>query len=557
MRARVSTVIRRHRAAELVRHAEIDAEPIRIGRGAGNEIHLADPRVLLLAATLHRDEDGLRLVAAPGQEVELNGALVPGARLRAGDRVLIAPFEIEVTEPEPGFDLGCRITSVAAIEEANRPTTDAATEVVGRVGRGRGVVSWLVLLAVLVPFGLLPGIAHHLAGSEEPAPMLGARPPPTPMQGLRALWSSGPMSGAHGFFGERCGVCHRAAFERVTDTACLACHRDLRRHADPALLADEGRADTATCRACHAEHRGQRQAVRDDDAFCIGCHGDIRAGAPTSTLVDVRGFAAEHPEFRLAGYRLTIEGAADTWADARGAPAVDRSDLSYAHRAHGGAKDGVPHPTKGRWKFTCGDCHDAEPSGPGFRPPRYDHHCAECHRIRLEEEQAATALPHANAELVRSLTVDLLTAAASRGAVPAAAEPESPLAAVLARLPEPTAPDRVALERAVAAPSFGEALCGLCHVVVPTDGGGWTTRPTRVAESWLAYGRFDHRRHGQIGCNDCHRATESPSARDVIIPGIDTCRHCHDAPGSARSVAMRCVDCHDFHHLGPSFTPAH
>ena len=79
--------------------------------------------------------------------------------------------------------------------------------------------------------------------------------------------------------------------------------------------------------------------------------------------------------------------------------------------------------------------------------------------------------------------------------------------------------------------------------------------PTQIPGRWFEHASFDHDRHRVSACKDCHAtATISTQASDVILPGIETCRHCH-APLGGRTdpvpggVAHDCTTCHTYHRL--------
>ncbi|MCB1743589.1 MAG: cytochrome c3 family protein [Gammaproteobacteria bacterium] len=596
MRCRIIQLSRAGSATRLAREVSIEAHSLRIGRGTGNEIFLPDPRVALHAASIFTDDDGLRLVATGSQAIELNGTPVPGARLRIDDSVRIGPYEIRIVDPGEEHDLACSVELVQTLPQSPVQMPPA-------LGQGRNpllrkrVLGTVLALTVLVVFGLLPLIGDLVQGESTRPALLTARSPASSWATWRELWSAGHSANAHGFFAEQCRVCHTAPFQPVASARCLDCHRDLARHGlsstAPTPAGGPHAGAAGECRDCHEEHSGARQLTRNSDAFCIACHADPRAHKPGSLLLAVSGFEQGHPPFRLAGYRLLAEGPIQTWGKRALAPAIDRSNLNYAHKAHGGAVDGVRHPTLGRWKFGCADCHDREPDGTGFRPVRYQAHCADCHRLALDIDDERTRLPHDRATLFTQSTANMLTAAlvagdwparlqraAARAGEDAAARGEH-LATWFADLDatvhpdEPLGDDALArIQARVQDPAFGEQACGLCHEISAPDGAthsatagatgssaGWSTAPLRVAEQWFAFARFDHRRHQQIGCNDCHKATASASARDVIIPDIELCKGCHvgqdAADGRLRAeVRIRCVDCHQFHHLGPPYRRA-
>ena len=66
---------------------------------------------------------------------------------------------------------------------------------------------------------------------------------------------------------------------------------------------------------------------------------------------------------------------------------------------------------------------------------------------------------------------------------------------------------------------------------------------------WMPHARFEHQAHGMMSCTACHaRALESRETSDVLLPGIETCRQCHQEQGAQKAVADgRCSECHGYH----------
>ena len=55
--------------------------------------------------------------------------------------------------------------------------------------------------------------------------------------------------------------------------------------------------------------------------------------------------------------------------------------------------------------------------------------------------------------------------------------------------------------------------------------------------------------HQVLDCTHCHAAPTSQTARDVLLPGVQSCRECH-APG--KTARFDCVHCHQYHDTDPS-----
>jgi predicted CXXCH cytochrome family protein len=48
-------------------------------------------------------------------------------------------------------------------------------------------------------------------------------------------------------------------------------------------------------------------------------------------------------------------------------------------------------------------------------------------------------------------------------------------------------------------------------------------------------------------CGDCHAATGSKLAADILMPEIATCRSCHGGERATDLLPSSCVSCHSFH----------
>jgi hypothetical protein len=94
--------------------------------------------------------------------------------------------------------------------------------------------------------------------------------------------------------------------------------------------------------------------------------------------------------------------------------------------------------------------------------------------------------------------------------------------------------------------------CTYCHELAP---GGYQLAPVRSAgASLLVNANFTHAPHvtaGATNCTEtCHAGIlQSTDARDLNIPGIQSCRTCH-ASGQSAARATSCQACHSYHARG-------
>jgi predicted CXXCH cytochrome family protein len=131
-----------------------------------------------------------------------------------------------------------------------------------------------------------------------------------------------------------------------------------------------------------------------------------------------------------------------------------------------------------------------------------------------------------------------------------------------------TAGEWVALRSDAVEDYVRKKTCAECHVMAAGANGRLETVPTASpvvsgfsrtsipSSSWMPRARFDHRAHQMTTCESCHAAAAaSTETSDVLVPGIETCRQCHN--DTTTSADARCFVCHDYHDWSkPTVTPA-
>ena len=86
--------------------------------------------------------------------------------------------------------------------------------------------------------------------------------------------------------------------------------------------------------------------------------------------------------------------------------------------------------------------------------------------------------------------------------------------------------------------------CAYCHEVkVAASGAAQITKPVQM-ERWLAQAKFNHAKHLNIACAQCHDAVHSKDTADILLPARETCATCHSPRGG---VADTCAECHTYH----------
>jgi predicted CXXCH cytochrome family protein len=478
---------------------------------------------------------------------------------------------------------------------------ESATE---GVGRGVAAVSGAITAlwdAVPVPDGFQEAVTPRLHAA------IGVLERYT--RGADRAWDTGTISGVHANIAADCTACHKKPFEAVRDTVCLDCHTAIRDHAAPADLHasrpaqdpfSQGiamvRAQTGLapdrCASCHQEHNGRNGLTAAKQTFCADCHDGLAARLPKTTLLDAADFGRHHPQFRPSVHTRTDSTTlARLSLDDR---PKEQSGLRFSHAQHLDAVGGVAKMAieLGRAKgygaaLGCADCHQPDAAGALFEPIRMDRHCSACHDLTFAlDDGYRRTLPHGQPKEVEALLRDHFIARevdrlalmtneltrrrpGERGSV----LPPEVQALYVQRVEEAT---RAALDRAFATQPRG--LCYGCHEVsgaaraAATD---FAIPPVRLIDRFLPLGRFDHKRHttAPLTCANCHAATTSHAATDVLLPLIGTaadlgqcgpggilcsCRSCHAGEDATAATASTCLSCHDYHggRGGPLMTPA-
>ncbi|MBL0921065.1 MAG: cytochrome c3 family protein [Phycisphaerales bacterium] len=302
---------------------------------------------------------------------------------------------------------------------------------------------------------------------------------------------------------------------------------------------------------------------------------DDAEAAPGDVVNSVTSFATRHPEWAVlregrqdeATIRLNHARHLDP-----DTPGMQEALLAVANDpdAHivsiGGSE---------RLSMSCASCHRPEPGGWRMKPIRFDAHCARCHTDQLarvpsitpEGQGDAIRVPHgAPARVVEQIERALATAAAfaeSRFSPEEEAESARPSrgrrqpAGAAAPLAVPRFADRAEATQWLA--SQRERLlqqvangCAYCHAGMAAamePPGSFHVAPPAIPSSWLPRAQFSHRSHEMLSCVQCHtQARTSVSTLDVMLPGVASCRECHNPRAGAPS---SCTVCHTYHQPTP------
>ena len=542
MKVRLERIVRKRRGLADVSERELDVSALRIGRSGASEIHLADSRVRLDHAVIEGSDGSFEIRAVGDAIVLVDGQPTAIAVLAPGAKIAVGPYELRAGEPPLGLDLAISVELVQPFDAESAATLTSGMREIALHLPGRRLVSWALSVAILTLFLVLPTIAALSPAARDAT------------KSLRPLiaWNTGLISNVHRPIAENCSACHAKPFVQVENAQCLACHVSTRQHADPQMVDLGG----LRCESCHKEHNGVRLATRADDGFCTGCHSAIAGVASKTALTNVGSFAG-HPEFRPG---LVADPAGpDIRRVSLSSRPIENSNLRFPHDKHL-RREGL-RTAGGIVTLACASCHVPEPGGGQMRPVRMEAQCSGCHTLGFERRFPDWTVPHGEPDKVRRTIAGLYSqlALAERRDVDRA-RPDR-------QRPGESTPEERALREAdrawvearteeAMATTLGAGGCGLCHATERKPD-GWVVKPVRVSQEYMPKARFNHARHSTVGCGECHAALTSSSSEDVLMPGIQTCRGCHDGPApEANKVASTCLSCHAFHIHSVTITSA-
>ena len=416
--------------------------------------------------------------------------------------------------------------------------------------------SWRLWLSILVPVIAVVWFAAQRASSQK-------------------VYSSGPLSAAHAVLGKNCNVCHVTTLgffrAKVSDDACLKCHDAPAHHAEKVDF-------TARCGSCHVEHKGSLRLASTENVSCTQCHADLRTrnGSP-QYVREVKDFDKEHPEFAALrpGARDPGQVKLNHYAHLRpnlaGPTGPVQMDCQDCHRLRLAAMDGtwpyampqamsqsmsqpIPRP------IAAGMSADLKhaPSQDYMAPIVYATQCAGCHVKDLQfDKRFDQVAPHDKPEVVQAFLIQKYSDyfASHPGALKEAVAPERILPSTV-KLPLPVPRNRqewMDQQIMLADRLLFDKGCKLCHVMIEGNGAEGNALPmvakSSIPARWFLHAEFDHDSHRLLTCTACHtRTPDSRQTADILLPGIESCRDCHEDGGPRHDAASgRCSECHAYH----------
>ncbi len=325
-----------------------------------------------------------------------------------------------------------------------------------------------------------------------------------------------------------------AAVVTAIDESCIKCHATEFFH--------QPNAPVISCSFCHAEHQGKMMAATTD-ANCAFCHGDAAKMAAVHTGNNLtpatHHFAEDHPQFRFLAENRH-----------------DPDTLRFNHALHltGATIPNLP----GGAKLDCAFCHQPDAAGAFMKPVAFENNCRVCHSLQFDPETPQLTLPHGSVEFVSAFLRSLPKqyAGLAKNSADENGFVEKKLAGLRAQFGSGEELERrVFFSTATSGPatqigtlSGGTRAvfpgCALCHEVKASSSGAPQITKPILTERWLAQAKFNHAKHSNLACAQCHDAVHSKDTADILLPAKATCATCHSPRGG---VVDTCATCHTFH----------
>ncbi len=559
---------------EIVRAATIAQAQLSLGRAAESDIHLPDLALEPDHARIEQvDERTIRVRATGTLGFELEGRTVLRAEIdpAKGAELRFGGHRVTLSRGDDGATI-LSIRRVDAVSEASEEKEETKVFSLRGLLPGKRLTAWALALAILIGFLAIPIWSYAGRPADDTRNIY-------KMVGDKA-WSSGPLSQAHHALEGRCETCHQKAFVSVRDSACQTCHRDAHDHAPAARIAmaraegglgDKllagvaaafGKPPEGACVDCHREHEGAGPMQPTPQAFCTDCHGTLKDRLKDTKLGNAADFGTSHPQFSALVQARPGQHPRFSRASLDSRP-MDDSGLKFPHDIHLSASGGVAkmaRTTKAQYGFgdalACKDCHKPTADGVRFLPVDMERDCQMCHSLAFETIGGIVrTLRHGQPDQV---VADLRAYFRSTGPAQPAA-----LDGTARRRPGDYAQGRLYhayFGAAAARPSRADdavtavfsrgGACYDCHIVTPpgTNGNaGWQVLPVHQPMRYMMNGWFDHAAHRTEKCESCHAAPKSHDARQLLLPGIDSCRTCHGGEKAKADVPSGCAMCHSYH----------
>ncbi len=562
-------------AREIVRSATLDKPQLVLGRASTGDIHLPDLALEPDHARIEQlDARTIRVRATGTLGFEIEGRTTRSADIDVskGAELRFGGHRITVSQEDGATVLTIR--RVDAVSEASEEKEEARVFSLARLAPPKRLTAWGLVLAILIGFLAVPIYSYATRPADDMRNIYSVKGDNIKGDGA---WSSGPLSQAHHALEGKCETCHQKAFVSVRDSACQTCHTSVHDHAPAARIAMArtepgiggkflnlvastfGKPPEGACVDCHREHEGAGPMQPTPQAFCTDCHGSLKDRLKDTKLADAGDFGTAHPQFTALVHYNPGKKPSFTQASLDAKP-MDDSGLKFPHDIHLSQTGGVARMARmvGGYgdALACKDCHRPTADGVRFLPVDMERDCQSCHSLAFEKIGGTVrTLRHGQPDQV---IADLRAYYRSTA-------PTQPigLSGMARRRPGDYAQGRVyhayfgaqaarpsRADDAIRAVFSKGGACYDCHIVTPPGANGsasWSVTPINQPMRYMMNGWFDHKAHSTETCESCHAAAKSHDARQLLLPGIDSCRTCHGGEKSKAPVPSSCAMCHSYH----------
>lgn len=549
------TTLTRRKNGSIGRKEDVKAcETLRIGRGAENEVFLLDTRVPLHLATLHDGADGLFIEATGTNDLRLNDSIVRKAHLNVSDVVGIGPYDLTIAEPASGINIAVTLELVQPVGDDVESLLSRSNLTTNKTGLTKRSSSWIFASIVLVMFLALPLLSANPllteyfngASSEQKSQSMANRNE----SNFDVSWESGEVMNSHKFFANDCAACHTKPFVMVEDAACTACHKEQHGHIDKVKFPAEELTSTR-CATCHTDHQGPHPVRAAKQELCSDCHNDLDQKVDKMHLANVSDFGSNHPQFKPTIWQDPGKGIKKR-ISLDDSP-IEVSNLKFPHKTHMNKKR-MRNPTTGKnTQLECASCHVPDISGAYIQPVKMEEHCGDCHVLTFDSIAPKRTVSHGKPETVYRELNEFYSSLALKGGVTDKTAPK-----VVRRRPgTPLVKEekKAALQWAKSKAEkssrylFSASQCGSCHEVIrdKNNASGYSIEPVKVAQIWQPKSVFNHGKHKDVSCAECHAADTSMKSSDVLLPKIEGCQTCHGGEEAIDKIPSTCISCHGFH----------
>ncbi|MEO0463453.1 MAG: cytochrome c3 family protein [Pseudomonadota bacterium] len=567
---------------EIVRERNVYQASLFVGRAAENDIHLPDLAVEQQHIRIDQGADGSLQVEAVGTlgfeldgRTQMSAAIDPstGAEIELGSSRLTIAQETQSA---------VSITIKQAEEKGSKVDALAGFELASALPSKRAM-AWVFSLAILVLLLSVPIITHLTREKQDQSQSLAANGAMVDQVSFDSTWSSGELSLAHHDLKDNCEACHATPFVSVQDETCLTCHEELGEHAKPARLKAGmapiptteawqwavaetlGKEGPGSCTSCHLEHEGKVRQQAATQQFCADCHDALDKRLSNVSFGNADNFGDKHPQFRPTFYTAyKQENPVRVSLDTEGIE--EKSGLIFPHDSHmdpngGVARMAISLPGYGE-ELECASCHEPDDDRIGYKPVEMEPACEACHSLVFDQVGGEfRSLKHGKVDELRA---DLMRMTSGPRSTPRSNNPTGrkrpgQFASGGTYAVDFGRPTRslISINRAL----MPDGVCGDCHLPTKTKGRP-DVMPVNLPDRYMQHGFFSHAAHEEEKCTDCHEATTSKSATDLLLPDLESCRDCHigevltgpGAPAGLTKVALKedevpstCAMCHGYH----------